>query len=122
MIHCHLEKTTGMTKTNGEGYKMFKALFNIIINMLASIIQIVVWPVNSIITATLPDLSDKILQVTNTLNTMFDSITWALGVIPTPITSTLLFIITVEVAKHTIFMSTHTLIKIWNLFQKVKFW
>ena len=46
---------------------MFKALFNIIINMLASVIQIICWPLNTIITAALPDLSEKISFVTNTI-------------------------------------------------------
>lgn len=101
---------------------MFKALFTIIINMLASVIQIVCWPVNQIITNFMPNLSNSILQVTNTLNTVFDSLTWALGLIPPVIIETLLIIISIEIAKHTIFKSTHMLLKVWNLFQKVKFW
>lgn len=101
---------------------MFKALFTIILNMIATVIQIVVWPVNAVITNALPDLSNKILQVTNVLNTAFDSMTWALGIIPSSVVETLLFIIVVEIAKHTIYISTHTLIKVWNLFQKIKFW
>jgi len=101
---------------------MFKALFNIIINLLATLVQAVCWPTNLLISSTLPDLSDKILEVTNVLNTLFDSITWAIGLVPDSIVTTLLFIITIEIAKHTIFLSTHTLIKIWNLFQKLKFW
>lgn len=101
---------------------MFKALFSIILNLVASVIQLVCWPVNAVITATLPDISDKILMVSNTLNSMFNSVTWALGAIPAPIIEISLFILTVEIAKHTIFMSTHTLIKVWNLMQKIKFW
>lgn len=101
---------------------MFKALFTIILNMIATVIQLVVWPINAVITNTLPDLSNKILQVTNTLNTAFDSMTWALGLIPSSIIETLLFILIVEVAKHTIYISTHTLLKVWNVFQKIKFW
>lgn len=101
---------------------MFKALFTIIINMLASVIQIVCWPVNQIIASYMPDLSNSILQVTNTLNTVFDSMTWALGLIPPVILETLLIIISIEIAKHTIFVSTHMLLKVWNLFQKIKFW
>ena len=101
---------------------MFKALFNIILNMVASVIQIVVWPVNQVISATLPNLSNKILFVTNQLNTIFDSITWALGLIPPIVIETLAFILLVEIAKHTIFVSTHTLIKVWNILQKIKFW
>lgn len=101
---------------------MFKILFDIIINMLATLVQIIVWPINQIITAALPDLSAQILNVTNTLNSVFDSITWALGLVPTPVIVVLLFIVGVEIAKHTIFVSTHNLVKIWNLFQKLKFW
>lgn len=101
---------------------MFKALFSIILNLVASVIQLVCWPINAVITATLPDISDKLLMVSNSLNSMFNSITWALGVIPAPIIEISLFILTIEIAKHTIFMSTHTLIKVWNLMQKIKFW
>lgn len=101
---------------------MFKALFNIIINMIASVIQIIVWPINQIIVNVMPDVSDKILVVTNTLNTVFDAITWGLGLLPSFLVETLLFIVTIEIAKHSIFLSTHTLIKVWNVFQKIKFW
>lgn len=101
---------------------MFKALFKIIINLLATVIQIVVWPVNTVISNALPDLSDKILSVTNTLNTVFDSITWGLGILPPILVETLLFILLVEIAKHTIYVSTHTLLKVWNILQKIKFW
>lgn len=101
---------------------MFKALFNIIINMIASVIQIIVWPINQIIVNVMPDVSDKILVVTNTLNYVFDAITWGLGLLPSFLVETLLFIVTIEIAKHTIFMSTHMLIKVWNVFQKIKFW
>ena len=101
---------------------MFRALFNIILDLIASVIQIVVWPINAVITSTLPDLSDKIFSVSNTFNSLFDSITWGLGLIPSPIIGVLIFICGVEIAKHTIYISTHTLIKVWNLFQKIKFW
>lgn len=101
---------------------MFKALFNLIINLLASVIQIVVWPINQLIIATMPDLSAKIADVTTTLNSIFNSITWGLGLLPPIVIETLLFITTIEIAKHTIYISTHTLIKVWNILQKIKFW
>lgn len=101
---------------------MFKALFNIIINLLATVIQIICWPVNQLIVATLPNISDKITSVTTTLNNIFSSITWGLGLLPPIVVETLLFILTIEIAKHTIYISTHTLIKVWNVLQKIKFW
>lgn len=101
---------------------MFKALFNVIINMLATVIQIICWPINTIITNTMPDLSSQISSVSNTIGSVFTSLNWALGLVPPVIIETLLFIITIEVAKHTIFLSTHTLVKVWNVLQKIKFW
>ena len=101
---------------------MFKALFNIIINMLATIIQIIVWPVNQIISNTLPDLTDKITSVTNVFNTVFNSINWALSILPDVVIEALLFIISVEVVMLAIHKSTHALTMVWNVLQKIKFW
>lgn len=101
---------------------MFKLLFTIIINLLATIIQVVCLPINAVITSTLPDFSARIVQVTNTLSSVFDSLRWALGLVPDPIIEVLLFIIAVEIAKHTIRVSTGSLIKVWTILQKIKFW
>lgn len=101
---------------------MFKAFFNIIINMMASIIQIVCWPINLLITKTLPDLSAKITFVTDNIGSLFNSISWGLGLLPTAVVEVLLFIVLVEIAMHTIYKSTHGLLKVWNLLQKIKFW
>lgn len=101
---------------------MVKALLNVLINLIATIIQIVCWPINSLISSALPDMSNKILSITSTFNSVFDSITWAIGLIPAPIIEVLLFVLICEVAKHTIFVSTHVLVKVWNVFQKIKFW
>lgn len=101
---------------------MFKILFNIIIDLLATLIQLVLFPLNLTITNLLPDLSTKILNVVNNLSHLFDSMTWALELIPSQVIEVLIFILGVEIAKHTIHFSTHALLKIWNLFQKLKFW
>ena len=101
---------------------MFRALFNIMINLIATIIQIIVWPINSVINATLPDLSDKITQVSGVFGTVFNYISWALSLIPPSVIAVLSFMLVCEIAKHTIFRSTHALVKVWNVFQKIKFW
>ena len=90
--------------------------------MLASLIQLLCWPLNQIISSALPDLSDKITYVTSTINTVFNSLSWGLGLLPSAVIEVLLFIVLVEIAKHTIFKSTHMLVKVWNVLQKIKFW
>lgn len=101
---------------------MIQAIFQFLMNLLATVIQIIVWPINAVITATLPNLSDKIQSVADVFATVFNTITWATGLIPDSIIATVIFILTVEIAKHTIFTSTHTLLKVWNVLQKIKFW
>ena len=101
---------------------MFQALFNIIINLLATVIQLICWPINSVIVATLPDISSKINEVSSGISSIFNPITWARGLIPQSLIEILLFILTIEIAKHTIFKSTHVIIKVWNVLQKIKFW
>lgn len=99
-----------------------KFLFDIIINLLATVIQIVIYPINLIITNALPDISNQLLTISSNISSVFSGISWGLGLLPPGILGVLTFIISVEIAKHTIYVSTHTLIKVWNLFQKLKFW
>ena len=101
---------------------MIQAIFKFLLNILATLVQVVVWPINQIIVNALPDLSDKITQVTNGFNTLFSGIGWALGILPSSVLSVLIFIVSVEIIKHTISLSTHTLTKLWTILQKIKFW
>lgn len=101
---------------------MIQAIFKFLLNILATLVQVVVWPINQIIVNALPDLSEKIQQVSNGFNSLFSGIGWALGILPSSVLSVLIFIVSVEIIKHTIFLSTHTLTKIWTILQKIKFW
>lgn len=101
---------------------MFKLLFDFFLNALATLIQIVLSPINAVITQFLPDVSDKILQVTNTFNTVFDAITWPLGALPKSLIITLTFILIVEIGKVSIYVGTHSISKLYKLMQKLKFW
>lgn len=101
---------------------MAKAIFKFLLNLLATLIQIVVWPINQIFVAVLPDISDKITQVTSGINNLFTGMNWALGLLPPGVLPVLLFILTIEICKHTIWANSHMIIKVWNVLQKIKFW
>lgn len=101
---------------------MFKALFNIIIGLLSTLVQVVCLPINSVMKATMPDLSNNITFVTNNIPKYFSGVGYALSWLPNTIVAILVFIVAVEIAKYTIYMSVHGVIKVWNLFQKLKFW
>lgn len=101
---------------------MFKLLFNGLTSILANLLSVICWPINQIIENILPNFSDKITYITDNLSGIFSGVTWAISILPPVVITTLIFILTLEVAKHTIFTSTHALVKVWNLIQKIKFW
>lgn len=101
---------------------MIQLFLSFLLNLLSTLIQLIVYPINLLLNNYLPGISNQLSTVTNTLNTVFDTITWGLGIIPISIINVLLFIILVEIAKHTVFISTHIILRIWNIFQKIKFW
>lgn len=101
---------------------MAKVLLKVLIGALSTIVQIVVLPLNVVISATMPDLTDKISFVTTNIPDYFSGLGYALSWLPSTIVGILVFIISIEIAKYTIYLSVHGLIKVWNLFQKLKFW
>jgi len=101
---------------------MISLLFNSLINVLTGLVRIIVYPINLLIEITLPDISTNITTTTTTIIQFFNNLAWPLSIVPIGILNTLAFILLCEIAKHTIYISTHALIKMWNLFQKIKFW
>lgn len=101
---------------------MFKALFNIILDLLATLVQLVCLPINAGLNRALPDISDMLMQVNTNIDTMFGNFSWIINILPSIFFEFLLFIIGVEIAKYTAYISIHGIIKVWNLFQKLKFW
>ena len=56
---------------------MFSALINFFLNLVASIIQVVLIPFNTIFINVLPDLTSQINQVTNGISELFTGIGWS---------------------------------------------
>ena len=101
---------------------MFRLFITFIINLVATLVQAIMTPFNAIVSSALPDVSSKITQVANGIPTIIGYLNYGLGMIPPGIITVILFCLACEVAKHTIFTSTHVLIKVWNILQKIKFW
>lgn len=57
---------------------MFAKLFEIIINMFATLIQVIVLPINLVISNTLPNFSDSIVYITSMITNVMSAIVWPL--------------------------------------------
>lgn len=101
---------------------LISALFNFLLGLVATVIQIVVTPLNLLITNALPDFADGLTAVASGFQTLFSIFNWALDLIPPVLLWTFVFCYGIRFAVTTISISTHTLVKVWNVFQKIKFW
>lgn len=101
---------------------MFSAIVNFFLNLVATIIQVILIPINLIVSNVFPDLTSQINQVIDGISELFSGIGWALGLLPPGILPVLVFIITIEICKHTIWANSHMIVKVWNVLQKIKFW
>ena len=70
----------------------------------------------------MPDISSKVTEVGTSIGDLFVGMNWALGLIPTSLLATLTFIVTIEIAKHTIWANSYMITKVWLVLQKIKFW
>lgn len=101
---------------------LISGLFNFILGLVATAIQIIVWPINQIIIAALPDLSTALTEVSSGINALFSMFGWVMDLLPRPLLATLALCFGIRLAVTTFSISTKTLLRVWNVFQKVKFW
>lgn len=101
---------------------LISALFNFLLDLIATVIQLVCLPLNAIITAALPDLSSSITSVTTGINQLLATLPWALSILPLSFLTTMAVCWGIRLVVGNLSISTHTLVKVWNVFQKIKFW
>lgn len=102
--------------------KLIMAFFNTLLTLVMTLVQLICLPLNLIFEGLFPDFSSYISKIQEALDFIFESIGWAINLIPPFARTTFLFIFTVELAMLAVMKSTHATAKAWNLLQKIKFW
>lgn len=101
---------------------LLSGLFNLILTMLATILQVVLLPINALFTGIFPDLNTEITNVVSGFSKALEGLGWAISLIPPVIKTTLLLIFTIEIALFVVLKSTKMTAKLWKLLQKIKLW
>lgn len=101
---------------------LLSGFFNLILSLVATILQIILLPVNALFNGVFPDLTLSINDVVSGFSTAMSQLGWVLSLIPQPVKTTLLLIFTIELAIIVIMKSTRLTAKLWKLLQKIKFW
>lgn len=102
---------------------MIKILFQVIFKMITAILNIVLLPLNLLITNAFPNLSSMISTFNTTASTVLGSgFGFFASMIPPVTRSMILLYLTLLVAFYTISISAHVIIKVFTIIRKIKFW
>lgn len=102
---------------------MFKALLNGILNTLASIISILLTPINNLLSTLFPNMSGLITYFNNFVNNyLSNNLSWFFSLLPPGFKYCLTTWFTFVIAYYGILFTYRSIIKIWNIIQKVKVW
>lgn len=101
---------------------LLSGLFNLILTLVGTVIQIVLLPINALFNGVFPDLSQYLTDIATGFTQILAQIGWIISIIPTPVKTTLILIFTIEISIITILRSTKLTAKLWTLLQKLKFW
>lgn len=102
---------------------MIKAIINGLLNVIMSILNVFLYPINALFENLFPDMTNAI----NTFNQFVNdyvggSLSYFFSILPPIFRSLLVLWITFLISYFTIYYTYQGMVKIWGIIQKVKFW
>lgn len=101
---------------------LLSGLFNLILTLLGTIVQVVMLPVNLLFQGVFPDFTSQINEVVQGFSMAMSQIGWVISIVPPIVKTTILFILTIEIALIVVLKSTKLTSKLWKILQKIKVW
>ena len=102
---------------------MAKVLMNVIMKLVSTIVDIVLIPINALISGIFPDFSSAITNFTSFVNNYIGSTIGYFSSILPPITRGIIGLwLTFLVTYYGVVWSYSLITKIYNVIQKIKFW
>lgn len=102
---------------------LIKALLNGILNVITSLLNIFLLPINALIENIFPDMSSAISTFNNFINNYVGgTLSYFFSILPPIFRGLLVLWFTFVIAYYSVYYSYLAIIKIWNVIQKIKFW
>lgn len=96
---------------------------NGILNMITSVINIFLLPINALFENIFPDMTSAISTFNNFINTYVGgTLSYFFSILPPIFRSLLVIWFTFVIAYYTIYFTYTGVIKVWGIIQKIKFW
>lgn len=102
---------------------MFKALFNVLFGVITGIVNIVLTPINALVSTLLPDVSDMVGTFNIVLdNYIGDGVTYFFSILPPNCRAFIIVYLTFMISYYTISISVHGFIKVYAIIKNIKIW
>lgn len=101
---------------------MVKAFLQALLKMLTQLLSLFLYPIDQLVQAFFPDLSNAINSVVSGLTGLFNNMIWPLSILPASFHSILIIIFTLEIAYLGLFIQTIIWPRLFRVIQKLKFW
>ena len=102
---------------------MFKALFNVLFSVITGLVNVVLAPINLLVSNLLPDFSEMVATFYYVLNNIIGSgFTYFFSILPPHCRSVVIIYLTFLVSFYTVSISAHAILKVYTVIQKIKVW
>lgn len=102
---------------------MIKAFLNGILKVITSLLNVFLLPINTLLGALFPDMTNAISTFTNFINTYVGgTLSYFFSILPPTFRSLLVLWFGFVIGYYTIYYTYLAIIKIFNIIQKIKFW
>lgn len=102
---------------------MARILFKVFFGIITTLTNVILTPVNLLVSGLFPDLSNIIARFTYACNTYLGGgLTWFYTIIPTNARNLITIYVTILISYYTISISVHAILKVYTIIKNVKIW
>lgn len=102
---------------------MFKALFDVFFGVIKGVVDIILTPVNLLVSNLVPDVSQMVGTFNSAVTTFFNStLNYFFSMLPPNCRTFILLYLTFLIGYYTISFSVHSIVKVYKIIKNVKVW
>lgn len=102
---------------------MFKALFNVLFGVIVGIVNIILTPINLLVSGLIPDVSQMIATFNAGVTMFFNSsLNYFFSILPPNCRTFIIIYLLFLISYYTISFSVHAIVKVYKIIKAVKIW
>lgn len=102
---------------------MFKALFNVLFKVISGIVNVVLSPINLLVSNLLPDFAEMVASWYYVLNNIIgNGFTYFFSILPPHCRNYIIIYLTFLISFYTVSISAHAILKVYTIIKNMKVW